>query len=230
MEETSVFPQLPSTWLKPTMSSLEHLTLTSDRHFGFHPILDLSTTHFPNLKSLALGYYVFCHDTQLDWIISHAPTLQYLYLQNCLILYAAILDDEDYIKKPHSALPLKIDGKIWEQIKRQSLKGIYHRYLYSRRWHEYFNTFRTELPHLRHFAFDEGDDDSLDPMFPSNGVGLLWDWYVIFEWCEGYTTPEHMEHPEEAGDIPSCDEEDINALNALLEKMGRACKWLVEGE
>jgi len=72
---------------------------------GFFPKLDLRTIHFPQLRTLALGNYTFTHDWQLEWITSHALTLQNLYLDDCPILYQMILflapkDSEGYYVNP----------------------------------------------------------------------------------------------------------------------------------
>lgn len=87
------FSTLPSFWLRPMISNLEHLTLYSNVYFGFYPKLDLHGVHFPRLKTLSFGKYTFAHDSQLEWILSHGDTLKELYLDNCPILFEVVIED-----------------------------------------------------------------------------------------------------------------------------------------
>ncbi|KAK0652741.1 hypothetical protein B0T16DRAFT_105006 [Cercophora newfieldiana] len=98
----SFMHQLPSTWLQPTVKNLTTLVLYQDVYFGFFPKLDLRGLHFPNLKTLSLGNYVFSHRWQLDWISSHLDTLENLYLQECPVLY--------FVKAPSTNSPLDPEG------------------------------------------------------------------------------------------------------------------------
>lgn len=83
------FSDLPSFWLKPAFSNLEHLALYSNLYVGFVPKCDFRGLHFPKLKTLALGNHAFIHDSQLDWILSHGETLTELYLDHCSIIFEA---------------------------------------------------------------------------------------------------------------------------------------------
>ncbi|KAH1627705.1 hypothetical protein KXX21_001348 [Aspergillus fumigatus] len=128
------FAKLPSVWLKPTTSSLEHLTLFCDTWFWFRPKLDLSQIHFPRLKSLVLGNFTFFQDSQLEWILSHGATLSELSLDDCMILYDLCLFeeklDEYSFKKDEMELRIEEDGEA----------GYYRPY--NKRWHHYFDAFR----------------------------------------------------------------------------------------
>ncbi|KAK5658332.1 hypothetical protein OQA88_2308 [Cercophora sp. LCS_1] len=84
--------ELPSLWLQPAANTLTTLVLYQTFYFGYSPKLDLRDVHFPNLRTLALGNYVFTHDWQLDWLSSHS-TLENLYLDDCIVLYFACLLD-----------------------------------------------------------------------------------------------------------------------------------------
>jgi hypothetical protein len=143
--------ELPSMWLKPTATKLTNLTLYYDDYFGFCPRLDLRGIHFPVLQTLALGNYTFTHDWQLEWILSHSPTLENLYLDDCPIIYHVRsngeLDSEGYIADP-SRIPFESGP---ERIR-----------TYDKRWHELFESFEKNLVKLRDFRIGHGKWRSMD--------------------------------------------------------------------
>src|SRR5699024_914449 len=133
--------KLPSTMLNPTASKLEHLALYSDKWFGHKPALDLSEIHFPRLKSLALGQYAFFHDFQLDWILSHGPTLRELYLDSCSIL-SMICSREVDMRNLHQYLR---GGDGWEEVSTFDSGVPEWCSRYRTRWHNYFTSFHDGL-------------------------------------------------------------------------------------
>ncbi|KAK0738125.1 hypothetical protein B0T18DRAFT_239557 [Schizothecium vesticola] len=60
-------------------------------HFGFAPKLDLRGTHFPRLRTLALGRYTFTHAWQLEWLGGHGGTLEEVYFDDYIVIYYAKL-------------------------------------------------------------------------------------------------------------------------------------------
>ncbi|EIT75753.1 hypothetical protein AO1008_08286 [Aspergillus oryzae 100-8] len=100
-EPHEFFAEMPFAWLKPTMGSLEHLTIYCDNYWGFFPKLDLKGIHFPRLKTLALGNFGFAQDAHVEWIASHEATLAELYLDDCTILY-------DILHSKHDAPPPRL--------------------------------------------------------------------------------------------------------------------------
>ncbi|PTU20426.1 hypothetical protein P175DRAFT_0481806 [Aspergillus ochraceoroseus IBT 24754] len=215
------FPELSSFWLKPALSSLEHLTIYSSNYFGFYPKCDLRGTHFPRLESLALGNYTFVHDSQLDWILSHAPTLTGLYLDDCPILYeVAIRDKERTYLDPADLQPdPRFDGEGYAS--------------YDKRWKDYFQAFKEGLPLLQHFRYGhclawwEHDTTPLECETEIE-VALRHDSYMVY--CDGYGPSQYMAHMiytiRQEGDIKwedgeplRCTDEDINALKELCAKL-----------
>ncbi|EQL33111.1 hypothetical protein BDFG_04854 [Blastomyces dermatitidis ATCC 26199] len=218
--------ELPTVWLQPASATLRHLTLYGTLYFGFYPKLDLRDIHFPNLQSLALGNYAFVHDTQLDWILSHGPTLQQLYMDDCVILYEVGIYNKD--KCYLSPTEMRRNAKAtWQgQVK--------YRASYSNRWHDYFRAFAERLAELRHFRFGSSPDwwDEWGIPFEMEGeikMRLGVDSYLVF--CDGYGPSPYMDRwivsdsdDDDADFIqyPECKEEDADALVALLRKTGQS--------
>ncbi|KAB8226523.1 hypothetical protein BDV33DRAFT_186595 [Aspergillus novoparasiticus] len=204
-EPHEFFAEMPSAWLKPTMGSLEHLTIYCDNYWGFFPKLDLNGIHFPRLKTLALGNFGFVQDSQVEWVISHAATLIELYLDDCTILY------------DKSQMEVRI-RKDCPQLSK-------HCRSYEKRWHDLFDAFRTGLPLLRHFrmgttCWSEGMPFEKETKI---NIGLMNDRYMACYDGYGpspYITGHHTYADDEKA-APECDEEDRNALRLLLQSIGQ---------
>ncbi|OJD22909.1 hypothetical protein ACJ73_05735 [Blastomyces percursus] len=218
--------ELPTVWLQPASASLRHLTLYSTLYFGFYPKLDLRDIHFPNLQSLALGNYAFVHDTQLDWILSHGPTLQKLYMDDCAILYEVGIYNKD--KCYLSPTEMRRNAKeTWQG-------EVKYRASYPKRWHDYFRAFAERLPELRHFRYGSSPKwwDQGGIPFEMEGetrIEFGMDSYLVF--CDGYGPSPYMDQwivSEDDDDdtdsirYPECKEEDAEALLALLRKTGQS--------
>ncbi|CZR51411.1 uncharacterized protein PAC_01286 [Phialocephala subalpina] len=139
------FHEFPDLWLKPTQNNLTSLTLHADLYWGYMPLCDFRSLHFPKLKKLELGNYAFTHDWQLDWILSH-DTLEELVLDDAVItnyIYGyGPLDNENY--------PLEPIGGSYDNA---------HFWEYPRSWSEYFSKIEQQLPNLKVFKFGNGNWD-----------------------------------------------------------------------
>ncbi|KAJ5336447.1 uncharacterized protein N7506_004469 [Penicillium brevicompactum] len=193
---------LPSVWPKPAMSSLRSLALYADMSWGNYPRMPLKATHFPSLRTLSFGRYCFSEDAQLDWIISHSSTLQELYLDDCSILFEFAASDTD--PQHDSTLP----GTIVLQSPDEG-RGL--RCHYRRRWHDYFASLESGLPHLRHFAIGRGDWYEGMPFEEEHQIRpvLLRDRYMVVD--RFVSQDQH----------PKCDEKDKKALKRLFRKIGQ---------
>ncbi|KAH7359611.1 hypothetical protein BKA66DRAFT_395877, partial [Pyrenochaeta sp. MPI-SDFR-AT-0127] len=80
----------PDTWLKLLTNQLTCLTLYGTECFwGVWPLVDFrQVPAFPYLKSLSLGKFTIAHEWQVDWVLSHRPTLEELILDDCPIVTA----------------------------------------------------------------------------------------------------------------------------------------------
>ncbi|EAW16957.1 F-box domain protein [Aspergillus fischeri NRRL 181] len=226
-ESRSFFTKLPSVWLKPTTSSLEHLTLFCDTWFGFRPKLELSKVHFPHLKSLVLGNFTFFRDSQLEWILSHGATLSELSLDDCMILYDLCLFEnklgEYSFNEDEMELRLEDDGEA----------GHYRSY--NKRWHHYFDAFRTRLPRLRQFRIGTSDWTHGVPFEAESEmrIGLLDERYGVFYdgWVPTpYVDVSYWPEPWERGP-PKCNKEDRRSLRLLFDHIGQEVEesWTLHG-
>ncbi|PCG90480.1 Hypothetical protein PENO1_098930 [Penicillium occitanis (nom. inval.)] len=218
-EPHNFFAQLPSMWLKPSASSLEHLTLSCDNYFGFYPKLEASEVHFPNLKSLAFGNYCFVRDSQLEWILSHAATLTDLSFDDCVILYDVCLAQEHINWGPFQKSEMETRRELDGQVRVKYYRS------YNKRWHDYFDSFRTKLPHLSQFLIGSNDWGDGVPFEKEAEVkiGLRENRYMA---CyDGYGPSPYMEHYDKCLEWervpPKCDDEDRDSLRLLFEKTGQ---------
>lgn len=147
----SVMQGFPSLWLQPASANLTRLHLCFDWPARQWPQLDLQSIHLPKLETLALGKLYFSHDWQLDWIISHAPTLKHLALVDCRIMVVGI------------ARPEPADPPAFRPERFTTLPEGWQCWRYDRRWSDAFARFRTELPLLRTFKFGAEDPSRAFP-------------------------------------------------------------------
>ena len=138
--------QLRTYWLQPLseIGRLTSLKLYGSIPWGYLPKCDLRGLHFPKLKSLDLGNMTFTHEWQPEWILSHGISLERLSLKSCPIIpdfeLTWSVDADGYPMLPN---PYPGTGRV---------RRIGARFKYDSRWHDYFHSFRTKLPRLRHFA------------------------------------------------------------------------------
>lgn len=202
------FAELPSFWLKPTVSNLRHLTLYSTHYFGFYPKCDLRGVHFPQLRTLSFGNHTFVDDSQLDWILSHGTTLTELYLDDCpILLEMGYLDPSVFAFKDEP--------------------DAMHYITYGARWCDYLCAFREGLPVLRHFRMGRSPhwwDDETTPFGCETTIPIeLHDAsYMLF--CDKYGASPYVmmnDYGYEDGEPLLPSEEDRKALEELLEKIGQ---------
>ncbi|KAE8423046.1 hypothetical protein BDV36DRAFT_309317 [Aspergillus pseudocaelatus] len=177
--------ELPLFWLKPTMSNLEHLTLYSSLYFGFYPVCDLRDIRFPRLKTLSLGNHTFIHDSQLEWILSHGSTLTELYMDDCVIIWAASI----YHRCGPTLLPRE-EFHMHPDLPDQLYTT------YDKRWVDYFRAFEKGLPNLRQFHFGHspywGEEDTTPFEHECEiRIGFHEECYLVF--CDGFLPSEYMQ-------------------------------------
>ncbi|KAJ4363517.1 hypothetical protein N0V83_009812 [Neocucurbitaria cava] len=143
---------LPDIWLKPLASQLTHLSLYgTECLWGVWPIVDLrQVPSFPQLKSLSLGNFTVAYDWQIEWILSHGPTLQELLLDDCPMIVALKLG-ESVANTIFPDLPRLMDvSPGTTDVPEWYFKNI------DLRWHDIFDRFRIKLLQLQHFSIGSG--------------------------------------------------------------------------
>lgn len=217
---------LPEYWLKPLLNQLTHLTLFGlSCPWGIWPFVDLRNIGtLPRLRSLSLGKFTIAHDWQVDWIISHASTLEELILDDCPIVTALhLLKDQTRPNFPD--LPVANKGGPHESATWFKIIDI--------RWHHVLERFRGSLPRLRQFALDSSrgvDTTAFEERYQllpnlSQGRYCMFDCGIaLSQWLskgqkfsrEGRQFHIHYDRKPEYVEFPQCDEEDLAALVAFL--------------
>lgn len=214
------FGALTTYWLKPIREQLTHVTIYSAECFwGIYPGFDCDV-HFPKLKSLSLGNYTIAHNAQIKWILEHGDTLEVLLLDDCPIITAMCMDEE-----------MANSIANFDDLEQNPIDGSDDDPLYFKlidlRWHHVFPQFQSGLPHLKHFSIGHGDWGH-QRMFEQRYnllPRLVTERYHGFDCRVGPTQwvdaayDYEMWNVDESVEVeyPACDEEDHDALDALLE-------------
>ncbi|KAH0025437.1 hypothetical protein KCU78_g4728, partial [Aureobasidium melanogenum] len=223
--------ELKDYWLQSCAAKLEYLKLYGNRevYWGFYPACDLP--HFPALRTLILGDFSITSEKQVDWILSHADTLEELILDDAMIgvavtlgetyvdiLSRTVVYERDYSTDPPGCQPKQRDHRLDSQV-----------WLDPTRWHYLFHRFAEGLPELRHFAINHSHWDSkayehADALCSAvrierygafmesywrNFEDYRADEFVFREWAENEKDRIQVEEP-------GCEEEDWQALNEFL--------------
>lgn len=144
-ETREFFTRLPRAWLAPAAMNLTCLTLGAHDHVRWRYILkvDFRGVHFPQLQSLFMQRFMFSHDWQLEWILSHT-TLKTLCLFQCRILTHARWFGE----KDSEGYPTSFSES-------DALPPEDHHY--DRSWHQYYQQFSSLLESLEWFTTTPDD-------------------------------------------------------------------------
>jgi len=224
--------ELETYWLAPIADNLVCLKLyTSEMPFGMYP--KCNPPKLPKLRRLLLGNLSIVNDDLIDWILSHAATLEELTLDAAIIAVGAefIEQSVDIANRRVNYLPIRIEeGRPCYRPQPQAYAE--QRWFWSTRWHHIFNRFQHGLPHLKHFAFghgDRGENASFDEaealtceledgryQFYDEGTGPC-DWRDL----DRHNTVNDHRLKDEDNVVyqPECDEEDWQALKDLLHEL-----------
>lgn len=217
---------LPNIWLKPLQNQLTHLTLYSTEClWGVWPFVDLRVIPvFPRLISLSLGNLTIVHDWQIDWVLSHASTLEELRLDDCYIVTALRLNKEQAAANfPDLSKIPDYGSGLDEYFTEVEL-----------RWHDVFSRFNNGLPHLNNFSIGHGnwyegrafeERYQLFNQLPSVRY-FMFDWGIgPSQWIEMHGRWGAIEYnfdirrsdsKELIVQAPTCDKEDLDALCKLM--------------
>ena len=205
--------------------------------WGLYPFVDFRQFGpFPCLESLSLGDWTIAHDWQIDWVLSHGPTLKQLLLDDCPIIPALRMAGDDNMARLNFP-SLQAEGDSYFPYFK----------LISLRWHQVLDRFRSVLPHLEHFAMCGSDcdwtDDAFDHRynltnkFRANRYHFF-DSGTIPHWLDswssrpancyefyrngGHPNPEYWQV-----EFPGCHDEDAEALGKLMEAVNKRARTAV---
>lgn len=149
---------LLSTWLSPPVADrLRTLSLYAQEHWGWIPKMDLRALgRLPNLRTLALGMYVFTHQWQVDWVAQLGSDngrggLEELYLDNCPIMW-----------RGRVLGPVDEEGFPLEEVMIQSNFHPDREHVVVEvdlRWSAVLDQWRQKMPSLKVFRMGSGDWD-----------------------------------------------------------------------
>lgn len=162
------FERLPSTWLSPPIADhLRTLSLFAHDYWGWCPKMDLrvlgqgvnGTGGLSNLRSLALGKFVFSHQWQVDWVAQLGSDngrggLEELYLDDCPIMWRArffgLVDSEGFPLREAMADQVGAPSAInWDPTTVDV----------DLRWSTVLRQWRQKMPSLKVFKMGTGDWD-----------------------------------------------------------------------
>ncbi|KAH0383224.1 hypothetical protein KCU92_g5560, partial [Aureobasidium melanogenum] len=228
--------ELQEYWLGRVAAQLEYLRIygNEEAYWGFYPAGNLP--HFPALRTLILGDYSFTSEKQVQWILSHADTLEELVLDDAMIGVAVSIAETHVdipsrtivYGKDHSSEPPGYQPK-WRgrTLKSQVWKD-------PTRWHHLFKRFAEGLPKLRHFAVNHSHWDSkayehADALCSAVRIERygafsegVWDDFASYD-AEDFDWTDWREDGNEIikfqVEEPGCEEEDWQALNEFLAEL-----------
>ncbi|KAG9949371.1 hypothetical protein KCU85_g4329, partial [Aureobasidium melanogenum] len=231
--------ELSEYWLEPFAAQLEYLKIYGNRevYWGFYPAGNLP--HFPALRTLILGDYSFTSEKQVEWILSHADTLEELILDDAVIGVAVTIG-ESYADIPSRTVVYEKDYSTDPPGYQPKWRG---RGLKSQvwmdptRWHHLFAHFAKGLPKLKHFAFNHSHWDSrayehadaLRSAVRIERYGAFdesnWHEFDGYD-AEDFDWTDWRDWREEGDEViriqveePGCEEEDWRALNEFLAEL-----------
>jgi hypothetical protein len=156
--ELRTFPAyLCSEWLQPISANLRALSLyhQEDNWGPFPGYFDFSGLEFPNLETLALGYYTLAHDNDLDWVLA-IKSLRRLILHNCMVASKVRINKTNMDK-------WKVQTHDWTRARDADQDGWTDRFMYGGKWSQYLNRIGSELPNLIDIRFDYVPQDTEVP-------------------------------------------------------------------
>ncbi|KAL1795256.1 hypothetical protein ACET3X_007072 [Alternaria dauci] len=218
--ELQTFPAyLCSHWLKPVAENLKALSLYSEsENWGPFPgYFDPSGISFPNLETLALGYYMVAHDNDLDWLLA-IKSLRKLIFHNCMIA-SWIYIDTDNMRR------WKVRAQDWTRLSDPDQHEQSGGFAYSGKWSQHFDRIAQDLPNLVDFRFGYGDPYH-EPQYKITNrndcpVGIFHQRYICFDngilpthWLESRDGSEGELHAWLVKGFPS----DVHKENYLIDQ------------
>jgi hypothetical protein len=227
--------ELQEYWIAPIAANLVYFKLyANEMLFGIFPACNLPK--LPKLRTLILGNLSMINDDHIDWILSHANTLEELIFDDAVVAVGAAIRDEmaDLDNRRIIYSPLRIENgrPIYQPEKNHALPK--RRLLWSTRWHHIFGRLQRELPKLKHFAIGHGNWDEHKAFDEAEALqSVLMD--ARYQYLDRGTGPDNWlrtkrdrksfsnweKNEEDYVYRPECDEEDWQALKDFIDELQR---------
>lgn len=152
--------ELQEYWITPVAENLIYFKLYANKMlFGIFPALNIPK--LPKLRTLVLGKLSMINDDHIDWIFSHAVTLEELIFDGAVLAIgvSTLYESTDYENSRIIYSPLEIDedGRPIYQPDSHYTQPTMRRLHLSMRWHNIFRRLPYGLPNLKHFAIGHGN-------------------------------------------------------------------------
>lgn len=201
--ELRTFPEhLCTHWLKPFSANLRALSIyhRSDNWGPFPGYFDFSKIDLPKLENLALGYYTFAHDNDLDWILA-IKSLRKLVLHNAMIASYIRIDTTNmpiWNVPQHDWIPMSNQEDNWAE-----------EFKYQGKWSSFLDRIADSLPNLIGFRFDSGGSQG-DPPYGLEyrdvcGARVFPRRYIVFD---NGILPTHWTEARDGGELHSWREDE----------------------
>jgi hypothetical protein len=227
--------ELQEYWIAPIAKNLVYLKLyANEMLFGLFPACNLP--RLSKLRTLILGNLSIGNDDQIDWILSHAATLQELVLDDAVIAIAADfffeVVDIDHRRVVYSPLEYEDERASYQPNRDRGVAC--QKWRCSTRWHHLFSRMQHGLPNLKHFTMGHGNWDDHKAFDEAETMSnMLVD--ARYQYLDRGTGPDNWlcaegddkayndweENEEDIVYQPECDEEDWKALHEFLDELKR---------
>jgi hypothetical protein len=227
--------ELQEYWIAPIAENLVYFKLyANEMLFGLFPACNLP--RLPKLRTLIFGNLSIGNDDHINWILSHANTLEELIFDDAVVAVGASLRPQiaDFDNRRVIYSPLIFDDGRPVYRSKTDYYGPKQQWLWPTRWHHILGRLQRGLPKLRHFVIGHGnwdDNEAFDEaeilqsrmndaryqyldrgVGPDNWLGVDEDERAINKWTRDGKVALHR---------LDCNEEDWKALKEFLDELKR---------
>jgi hypothetical protein len=224
--------ELQEYWIVPIAENLVYFKLyANEMLFGIFPACNLP--RLPKLRTLIFGNLSLGNDDHIDWILSHAATLEELIFDDAVVAVGASfyteVADTDNRRIIYSPLKIKSGRPVYKPQKDWGMPNQH--WLWPTRWHHILGCLQRGLPNLKYFAMGHGnwdDHEAFDEAEILQSVMMTTRYQYLDRgvgpdnWlCAEGEEKRFKDYEEDSICRPDCDEEDWQALKEFLEELER---------
>jgi hypothetical protein len=226
--------ELQEYWIAPIAEKLVYFKLyANEMLFGIFPACNLPK--LPKLRTLIFGNLSMGNDDHIDWILSHAATLEELILDDAVVAVGASFHtevaDTDHCRIIYSPPKIKNGRPVYKPQKDWEMPKPKQHWLWPTRWHHILGRLQRGLPKLKYFAMGHGnwdDHEAFDEAEILQSVMMN----VRYQYLDRGVGPDNWlcaegeekrfkDREEDSIRRPDCDEEDWKALKEFLDELER---------